>query len=261
MSSILDITQQRKMEDTSRQQQEQLAQQARLATMGEISSSLSHELNQPLAAISSYATATLNMVNSGTASTTDIQDGLGRITRQAQRAGQVIRSVHDFVRRKNPVREVIDLRAVLNGVYPLIDLQAKQSQVVIHTRFGQYIPDVLADRLMIEQVMLNLTRNAVDAMKTVPAKQRQMTIEVRSHDKDGDMKTRFTVSDQGPGISDEVGTQIFSAFFSTKSDGMGMGLAICRSVIEAAHGSLWFENRPVAEGGGCKFIVELPAHS
>jgi two-component system sensor histidine kinase DctS len=261
MSSILDITQQRLMEDTSRQQQEQLAQQARLATMGEISSSLSHELNQPLAAISSYATATLNMVNSGTASTTDIQEGLGRISRQAQRAGQVIRSVHDFVRRKNPVREVIDLRAVLNGVYPLIDLQAKQSQVVIHTRFGQYIPDVLADRLMIEQVMLNLTRNAVDAMKTVPAKQRQMTIEVRSHDKDGDMKTRFTVSDQGPGIADEVGAQIFSAFFSTKSDGMGMGLAICRSVVEAAHGSLWFENRPATEGGGCRFIVELPAHA
>ncbi len=260
MSSILDITQQRKIEETSRQQQEQLAQQARLATMGEISSSLSHELNQPLAAISSYATATLNMVNSGTASTTDIQDGLSRITRQAQRAGQVIRSVHDFVRRKNPVREVIDLRAVLNGVYPLIDLQAKQSQVLVKTRFGQYIPDVLADRLMIEQVMLNLTRNAVDAMKTVPASQRQMTIEVRSHDKDGAMKTRFIVSDHGTGISDEVGAQIFSAFFSTKSDGMGMGLAICRSVVEAAHGSLWFENRAAKDGGGCQFIVELPAH-
>ncbi len=260
MSSILDITQQRKMEDTARAQQEQLAQQARLATMGEISSSLSHELNQPLAAISSYATATLNMVNSGTASTTDIQDGLSRISRQAQRAGQVIRSVHDFVRRKNPVREVIDLRAVLNGVYPLIDLQAKQSQVTVNTRFGQYIPDVLADRLMIEQVMLNLTRNAVDAMKAVPVAQRQMTIEVRSHDKNGEMKTRFTVADHGTGISEAVGAQIFSAFFSTKSDGMGMGLAICRSVIEAAHGSLWFENRPLEEGGGCRFIVELPAH-
>jgi two-component system, LuxR family, sensor histidine kinase DctS len=260
MSSILDITQQRKMEDTSRQQQEQLAQQARLATMGEISSSLSHELNQPLAAISSYATATLNMVNSGTASTTDIQDGLSRISRQAQRAGQVIRSVHDFVRRKNPAREVIDLRAVLNGVYPLIDLQAKQSQVTINTRFGQYIPDVLADRLMIEQVMLNLTRNAVDAMKTLPVAQRRMTIEVRSHDADAALKTRFTVSDQGLGISDAVSEQIFSAFFSTKSDGMGMGLAICRSVVEAAHGSLWFENRSAEEGGGCKFIVELPAH-
>jgi two-component system, LuxR family, sensor histidine kinase DctS len=260
MSSILDITQQRRMEDTAREQQEQLAQQARLATMGEISSSLSHELNQPLAAISSYATATLNMVNSGTATTTDIQDSLSRISRQAQRAGQVIRSVHDFVRRKNPVKEVIDLRAVLNGVYPLIDLQAKQSQVTVNTRFGQYIPDVLADRLMIEQVMLNLTRNAVDAMKAAPVAQRQMTIEVRSHDKNGEMKTRFTVSDHGTGVSDEVGAQIFSAFFSTKSDGMGMGLAICRSVIEAAHGSLWFENRTVEENGGCRFIVELPAH-
>ncbi len=261
MSSILDITQQRRIEDQSRQQQEQLAQQARLATMGEISSSLSHELNQPLAAISSYATATLNMVNSGTASTTDIQDGLSRISRQAQRAGQVIRSVHDFVRRKNPVREVIDLRAVLNGVYPLIDLQAKQSQVTVKTRFSQYVPDVLADRLMIEQVMLNLTRNAVDAMKSLPVERRKMSIEVRSHEVGGALKTRFIVIDQGPGIDHEVGAQIFSAFFSTKTDGMGMGLAICRSVVEAAHGSLWFENRAQEQGAGCQFIVELPAHA
>jgi two-component system, LuxR family, sensor histidine kinase DctS len=266
MSSVVDATQQRQVEAVARQQQEQLAQQARLATMGELSSSLSHELNQPLAAISSYATATLNMVNSGMASTTDIQDGLSRISRQAQRAGQVIRSVHDFVRRKNPVREVIDLRAVLNGVYPLIDLQAKQSQVQVNTKLGQYVPDVLADRLMIEQVMLNLTRNAVDAMKTLPSAQRHMTIEVHSHEKgaapNGEVirTTRFVVSDHGPGITEAVGSQVFSAFFSTKSDGMGMGLAICRSVVEAAHGSLWFENRPFEAGGGCQFIVELPAH-
>jgi signal transduction histidine kinase len=142
----------------------------------------------------------------------------------------------------------------------LIDLQAKQSKVIVSTRFGQYIPDVLADRLMIEQVMLNLTRNAVDAMKNVPVSQRKMLIEVRSHDKNGALTTRLTVSDHGTGISESVGMQIFSAFFSTKSDGMGMGLAICRSVIEAAHGSLWFENRPADEGGGCRFIVELPAH-
>jgi two-component system, LuxR family, sensor histidine kinase DctS len=265
MSSIVDITEQRRMQATARAQQEQLAQQARLATMGELSSSLSHELNQPLAAISSYATATLNMVNSGTASHVDIQDGLSRIVRQAQRAGQVIRSVHDFVRRKNPVKEVIDLRAVLNGVYPLIDLQAKQAQVTIKTRFGQFVPDVLADRLMIEQVLLNLTRNAVDAMKAVPVPQRQMVIDIRAHEVGGAVKTRFTVIDQGPGVPDAVGQQIFSAFFSTKSDGMGMGLAICRSVVEAAHGSLWFENRTTEnqkdeESRGCQFIMELPAH-
>ena len=113
----------------------------------------------------------------------------------------------------------------------------------------------------IEQVILNLTRNAVDAMKNVPVEHRHMTIEVRSFDKNGEVKTRFTVSDHGTGIAEDVGAQIFSAFFSTKSDGMGMGLAICRSVVEAAHGSLWFENRSPEEGGGCTFIVELPAHA
>ncbi len=260
MSSIVDVTEQRHAQATARQQQEQLAAQARLATMGELSSSLSHELNQPLAAISSYATATLNMIQAGTASPLDIQDGLGRISKQAQRAGQVIRSVHDFVRRKNPVKEVIDLRAVLNGVYPLIDLQAKQSQVRIKTKLSQYVPDVLADRLMIEQVLLNLTRNAVDAMKVVPVEQRLMTLEIKPYETASGRKTRFVVSDQGTGVSAQVGQNIFSAFFSTKSDGMGMGLAICRSVVEAAHGSLWFENRSAENGGGCQFIVELPAH-
>ena len=256
MSSIVDVTAQQRAEATALQQQEQLASQARLATMGEISSSLSHELNQPLAAISSYATGTLNMIQSGAATANDIQDGLTRIAKQAQRAGQVIRSVSDFVRRKAPVREVIDLRSVINGIYPLIDLQAKQSGVAVVMHLAQYVPDVLADRLMIEQVMLNLTRNAVDAMKTVPAAQRRMDIEVRAHINDGALKTRFAVSDRGAGIADEVGANIFSPFFSTKSDGMGMGLAICRSVVEAASGRLWFEPR---EGGGCVFIVELPA--
>jgi two-component system sensor histidine kinase DctS len=260
MSSIVDVTEQRNAQAIARQQQDQLAQQARLATMGEISSSLSHELNQPLAAISSYATATLNMIQTGSANPADIQDGLARITRQAQRAGQVIRSVHDFVRRKNPVREVIDLRTVLQGVYPLIDLQAKQSQVTIKTRFAQYVPDVLADRLMIEQVLLNLTRNAVDAMKTLPAEQRLMTIDIRPHTTASGNKTRFTVIDQGTGVPEAVGKDIFSAFFSTKTDGMGMGLAICRSVVEAAHGSLWYENHPIDKGVGCQFIMELPAH-
>jgi two-component system, LuxR family, sensor histidine kinase DctS len=118
---------------------------------------------------------------------------------------------------------------------------------------------------MIEQVLLNLTRNAVDAMKAIPVPQRQMVIDIRAHEVGGAVKTRFTVIDQGPGVPDAVGQQIFSAFFSTKSDGMGMGLAICRSVVEAAHGSLWFENRTAEnqkseDSSGCQFIMELPAH-
>lgn len=258
MSSILDATEQRRMETTARLQQEQLAAQARLATMGELSTSLSHELNQPLAAISSYATATLNMLKLGTAAPGDVQEGLERISKQAQRAGQVIRSVHNFVQRKAPVREVIDLRSVLNGIYPLIDLQAKQAGVSVNIKFSQYVADVLADRLMVEQVMLNLTRNAMDAMRGMDASRRVLELSVTSQDTAGRKVTRFMVADRGTGIAADKAQEVFSAFFSTKAEGMGMGLAICRSVIEQAYGKLWHEARP--DGlEGCVFIAELPA--
>ena len=259
MSSILDATEQRRMEATARLQQDQLAAQARLATMGELSTSLSHELNQPLAAISSYATATLNMMKMGTAAPGDVQEGLERISKQAQRAGQVIRSVHNFVQRKAPVREVIDLRSVLNGIYPLIDLQSKQAGVVVRTKFSQYVADVLADRLMVEQVILNLTRNAMDAMKGMEAPRRVLEVAITSHENEGRTFTRLTVADLGTGIAADKAAEVFSAFFSTKAEGMGMGLAICRSVVEQAYGKLWHEARP--DGlAGCVFITELPAY-
>ncbi|MEN9911558.1 MAG: hypothetical protein RI956_2, partial [Pseudomonadota bacterium] len=256
MSSIVDTTYQKNIELITRQQQEQLAQQARLATMGELSSTLSHELNQPLAAISSYATATLNMLESGTAQPNDIQEGLVRISKQAQRAGLVIRSIHDFVRRKISVRESVDLRIVLKGIYPLIELQAKHLKTQVVLKSAQTIPDVLIDRLMLEQVMLNLTRNAMEAMKHLAINDRSLSINIQHYQTDTESKVHFCVSDCGDGVTDELGKKIFSAFFSTKEEGMGMGLAICRTVVEAAHGRLWYENT----SKGCNFIVELPAH-
>ncbi len=256
MSSIVDTTYQKNIELITRQQQEQLAQQARLATMGELSSTLSHELNQPLAAISSYATATLNMLESGMAQPNDVQEGLLRISKQAQRAGLVIRSIHDFVLRKNSVRETVDLSIVLKGIYPLIELQAKHLKTQVVLKSAQIIPDVLIDRLMLEQVMLNLTRNAMEAMKHLPINDRNLSINIQHYQTNTESKVHFCVSDCGDGVTDELGQKIFSAFFSTKEEGMGMGLAICRTVIEAAHGRLWYENT----SKGCNFIVELPAH-
>ncbi len=260
MSSIVDTTYQKNMELITRQQQEQLAQQARLATMGELSTTLSHELNQPLAAISSYATATLNMLESGMVQANDVQEGLLRISKQAQRAGLVIRSIHNFVRRKTSVREVVDLRIVLKGIYPLIELQAKHLKTQVVLKSAQTIPNVLIDRLMLEQVMLNLTRNAMEAMKHLPINSRRLSINIQHCQTDAENQAkstvRFCVSDCGDGVTDELGKNIFIAFFSTKEDGMGMGLAICRTVIEAAHGYLWYENTD----SGCDFIVELPAY-
>lgn len=256
MSSIVDTTYQKEMERITQQQQEQLAQQSRLAIMGELSSTVSHELNQPLAAISSYATATLNMLQSGIAQSNEIEEGLKRITKQAQRAGSVIKSIHNFVRRNHSIQEAVDLRAVLTGIYPLIELQAKHlnTHIVIHS--AQLTPKVWADRLMIEQVILNLTRNAMEAMQHLPVNDRCVFITIQTHTSNAEDRVRFGVSDCGDGIDNAIGSQVFNPFFSTKNDGMGMGLAICRTVIESAHGRLWYENLEK----GCQFIFELPVY-
>jgi two-component system sensor histidine kinase DctS len=196
------------------------------------------------------------MLESGMAQPNDVQEGLLRISKQAQRAGLVIRSIHDFVRRKTFVRETVDLRTVLKGIYPLIELQAKHLKTQVVLKSAQIIPDVLIDRLMLEQVMLNLTRNAMEAMKHLPINDRSLSINIQHRQTDTESKVHFCVSDCGDGVTDELGQKIFSAFFSTKEEGMGMGLAICRTVIEAAHGRLWYENT----NKGCNFIFELPAH-
>jgi two-component system, LuxR family, sensor histidine kinase DctS len=253
MSAILDVSEQRKMEEISRASQERVQASARLATMGEMASLLSHELNQPLAAISSYATGTVNMLKvPGSASAQDISHALSRISSEAERAGKVIKSVHDFVRRRESKYESVTAASLLDAVMPLLQLQARKLGVQLQVDAPDELNEVRVDRIMVEQVLLNLARNGMQAMEYADHAKRVLQIHVQAH-LPGWLE--FSVADLGQGITEETAKQLFTPFFSTKPEGMGLGLSLCRTVVEQHGGSLQFKaNVP----SGTVFIFRLP---
>ena len=260
MSAILDISEQRRVEELSRASQERLQATARLATVGEMASLLSHELNQPLAAIASYANGSLNLLDgeaNSTATLDDVQMALQRIAEQAGRAGRVINSVHDFVRRRDQAREAVAPEALLRAVAPLVNLQARKLGVLVRTELAEKLPDLVCDRTMVEQVLLNLARNGMQAMDGTNVHDRVLQLQVRRARVSPDW-LEFTVSDLGSGIGSEVAKQLFTPFFTTKAEGMGLGLSLCRTVIEQHGGHLDHEpNTPQ----GTRFRFTLPTSS
>ncbi len=264
MSAILDVSEQRRIEELSRASQDRLQATARLATVGEMASLLSHELNQPLAAISSYATGSLNLLQSAAAGapaqhSEDLQQAMRRIAEQAERAGKVIKSVHDFVRRRDQVREPVAPRALLDAVMPLVSLQARKLAVRVLIQVDESCAPVLCDRTMVEQVLLNLARNGMQAMQGLDKGRRAekvLVLRVRPAASNAHSRwVEFAVIDHGVGISDDVARQLFTPFFTTKAEGMGLGLSLCRTVIEQHGGFLGFE---AAQPQGTIFTFTLP---
>jgi len=274
MSSILDVSELKRAQELTRQQEEKLHANARLATMGEMASMLAHELNQPLAAISSYTTGALNILqqeeNNALATSQSTPDAIPKTVRQslsevlekakqqAQRAAQVIRSVHEFVKKREASRTLLSINALLQSVMPLIELQAHNAHIHVHYQIDPDLPDVFADKVLIEQVLLNLTRNAIEAMQEVAYPQRQL--QIHAHLSQGNNPkyphlVLIQVIDQGHGIAPEVAEKLFSPFFSTKADGMGMGLSICRTAIEFHGGTLKYRANPA---GGTVFEFTIP---
>jgi len=282
MSAILDLSEQRRIEDLNRASQERLQATARLATVGEMASLLSHELNQPLAAIASYASGTLNLLDeppgaSGPALPQgEMRQAMQRIGEQAERAGRVIKSVADFVRRREQVREAVAPASLIDAILPLLGLQAKKQDIRVQTQIAPGCPPVLCDRTMVEQVLLNLARNGVQAMPpgdpSSASGLRVLTLTVsrtRLHASDDDeaaasgnsprkVWVEFAVTDHGHGLSDEVRSQLFTPFFTTKAEGMGLGLSLCRTVIEQHGGALTHEP---ALPRGTVFRFTLPGAS
>ncbi len=251
MGSIIDVTERKHAEELARQQQEKLQVTARLVTMGEMASTLAHELNQPLAAITSYNTGCLNKLESGNFTTVQLKEALGKLAVQAQRAGHIIRRVHDFVRKSEPKLAPCDLAEAIDDSIGFIEGAAKSRGVRIVREIQGMRPELLADQVMIEQVLLNLMRNGIEAMAEAPADRRSLTVKLSQ--RENQMEIR--VIDHGPGIPPEVEEKLFTPLFSTKADGMGMGLNICRSIIEFHHGRLWVESNPE---GGSVFVMTLP---
>ena len=258
MSAVLDVSEQRRGEEQARLQQDRLQATARLATMGEMASLLSHELNQPLAAIASYAGGSLNLLREPDEHTVPLlREAVERMAEQADRAGRVIKSVHDFVRRREQPREAIAVGVLLDGVLPLVRLQARKSATEIELVMADPSLRIQADRTMLEQVLLNLTRNGIQAMERVtPAGGRRLTIAVRNA---APGRVQFEVTDRGPGIDPEVAARLFTPFFTTREDGMGLGLSLCRTVVEQHGGSL--EHDTPDNGLGCRFRFTVPAAS
>jgi len=260
MGSILDISDRKQVEELNRRQQEKLQTSARLATMGEIASTLAHELNQPLAAISSYTTGALNMLNSeaarnGAIDLDSLKPALEKAGAQAQRAGQIIRSVHAFVKRREPLRGAVRIQDLIDNALPLVELQAHQFFVAIQTSIEPDLPAALADGVMLEQVLLNLTRNAIESMQDIAPQRRILRIVAALDASGAAPSVTVAIIDQGHGIPDEVTERLFSPFFSTKAEGMGMGLNICRTAVEFHGGTLSHAQNPA---GGTIFRFSLP---
>jgi two-component system, LuxR family, sensor histidine kinase DctS len=257
MSSILDLSERRQIEDLNKRQQEKLERAGRLATMGELASVLSHELNQPLSAIASYATGAGNLLDKHQLHG-DLREVVQRIQVQAQRAGNIVHRVHDFVRRRELKYESVDLIQVIAATEPLMLLQSQTSGVRMIFESQPTSLPVNLDRVLLEQVLLNLTRNAIEAVSLISAKPSgQPAVWVKCFRGQG-VHAGFAlvqVIDNGPGVAPEVADQLFSSYVTTKAEGMGIGLNICRSVVERFGGTLWYET---AAAGGAIFAFTLP---
>ena len=244
-----DITERRASEDIVRQQQEKVQLTARLMTMGEMASSLAHELNQPLTAISNYSLGTVSRIRDGGASVDDVLPALEKAAGQAQRAGNIVRRIREFVKRSEPRRRATSVARVIDDSIGFAEIEAAKRGIAIRTSVPADMPPLDIDPILIEQLLLNLLKNAVEAMDS--ARTRTIDLVVRGVD---DM-AEFAVIDRGSGIPEAQRQNLFQPFYSTKSEGMGMGLNICRSIVEFHHGRLTVEENPE---GGSIFRFTLP---
>jgi C4-dicarboxylate-specific signal transduction histidine kinase len=233
-------------------QQDKLTRTSRLMTVGEIASTLAHEINQPLAAIANYVNGCIKRLKTNGDADMAVIGAMEKADAQVARAGAIIGRVREFVRTREPQRQALDINLLASDVVKLVESDDEERALRCDLQLAEDLPMVFADRIMIEQVLVNFLRNAREAMQHLPPEQR---IAVLRTAKLTDTLAVVEVADSGVGIPPEVAGQLFSPFFSTKPDGMGMGLNICRSLIEYHEGNLTFsENRPT----GTVFRFTLP---
>ena len=239
-----DITDRKHIDEVNQQQQKRLEQTSRLITMGEMASSLAHELNQPLSAIANYCAGCVKRMQGGNYRIDDLLAAMQKASDQAERAGKIIRRMRDMVKKGDPKRQAIALAELVDETRAFADIEAQRTGTQIVVELPENLPKIVVDRIMIEQVLLNLVKNGIEAMADVPLERRQLSLRARTVD---ERMLQVSVADHGHGLADEDIERIFAPFFTTKPEGMGIGLAICRSIIEFHQGRLWVE--PHREGG------------
>ena len=247
-----DITDRKHIDEVNLQQQKRLEQTSRLITMGEMASSLAHELNQPLSAIANYCAGCVKRMQSGNYQFDDLLAAMQKASDQAERAGKIIRRMRDMVKKSDPNRQPVHLAELVDEARAFADIEAQRTSTQLLVDIPENLPKIVVDRIMIEQVLLNLVKNGIEAMHGIPIERRHLTLQARQID---ERLVEVTVTDQGHGIDDADIEKIFAPFYTTKSEGMGIGLAICRSIIEFHQGRLWVEPR---REGGTVFRFTVP---
>jgi two-component system, LuxR family, sensor kinase FixL len=249
---VQDISFRRRAEEDTHRLQERLTHVSRLATVGEMSAGIAHELNQPLTAVANYAQACDRLLGMPDPDIEEIREALKQITTQAVRAGDIIRRLRALARNDVMKREPTDINVLIGELMELIQLDAKTHDVHYRTDLAVRLPQVEVDRAQVQQVVLNLVRNAIEALAESTTTPRQITVRTQEL---ADRSVEITVCDNGPGVSQTIAPRLFDPFCTSKTHGTGLGLAISRTIIKSHQGSL--DYRPNTPRGAC-FTVRLP---
>jgi len=252
--SAQDITERTCREQEAKKHLDELAHVTRLGLMGEMASGIAHELNQPMTAISTYAQACLNFINVREPDLTLLAATLSKMQHQASRAGLIISRMREFVKSDAKRHSTADINALIINCVELCNAEIKQSSIALTVELEENLPSIHVDQIQIEQVLINLIRNSIDALNSIASEiyRRQLAIHSRllpNH------RIEVRVKDNGPGLNEEQKHKILMPFYTTKSEGMGMGLSISRSLIEAHDGTLYFNSQPAK---GTSFYFTLP---
>jgi PAS domain S-box-containing protein len=234
-----DITALKQAQEALRSREAELAHTTRVMTMGEITSSIAHEINQPLGSIVNYGNACLRLLKAGSADLTEIATALSAIVNDANRASAIIARIRALSKKAPPVMAALQVRELLADILPLVRHELTRRRIALKTVLPGDLSPILGDRIQLQQVLLNLVMNSIEAMKKVPEDQRQLFIEAQSHVSEDKSFVLITVTDSGIGLKAEDLPKLFQTFYTTKAEGMGMGLAISRSIVEAHGGRLW----------------------
>jgi PAS domain S-box-containing protein len=252
IGAVQDVTKRRLSEEALGQVRSELAHVARVASLGALTASIAHEVNQPLSGIITNASTCLRMLAADPPNVEGARETARRIIRDGNRASDVITRLRALFGKKNPANEPVDLNEATHEVITLLRSELQTSRVILKAELGDDIPPITGDRVQLQQVILNLLRNASDAMSSIDDRPRQLVIRTEREEND---RVRLSVQDAGVGFKPQDEGRLFDAFYTTKSGGMGVGLSVSRSIIESHHGRLW---AALNDGPGATFSFSIP---
>jgi signal transduction histidine kinase len=252
VGALMDVTERRVAQESLDRKTAELAHVTRVTMLGELAASIAHEVTQPLAAIVTCGDAALRWLSRPQPDLKEVEQSINQMIRDARRPSDVIRQIRSMAQKRDPSQAILDLNAIVNESIELVRRELDGHSVEVDADYACPRPQVCADRVQLQQVIINLVMNGVQAMSSITGRPRELRIRTRRHAR----HAQVIVEDSGTGISEENAGRLFNAFFTTKAEGMGMGLSICRSIVEAHGGRIWAESQE-GKGAALKFILPL----